>query len=152
MTNEMIGKAKECKSVEELLVLAKENNYPMTESEAEAVFNTLHSEGEISDDEVESVSGGACQTKMKVDGKTYVVVSSAVSCFTGEFEPVNSQIKQSLETGSSAWQGEVVWFRKDNKTLRKTWCDWGWVSNNSCGACYHLEFNGGIGYCGKSCK
>ncbi len=68
MTNEMIAKAKECKSAEELLALAKENGIEMTAEEAEARFAELHTEGELSDDELDAASGGGCgSSNPKVD-------------------------------------------------------------------------------------
>ncbi len=63
MTNELIAKAKECKSPEELLALAKENNIEMTEEEAKAKFAALNSEGELSENELDSVSGGGCESE-----------------------------------------------------------------------------------------
>ncbi len=60
MTNEQISKAKECKSAEELLALAKENGIEMTAEEAEAKFAQLNNEGELSDDELSGAAGGGC--------------------------------------------------------------------------------------------
>ncbi len=60
MTNEMIEKAKACKTVEELLALAKENNVEMTENQAAELFAKLHNEGELSDDELDGAAGGGC--------------------------------------------------------------------------------------------
>ena len=58
MNEELIAKAREAKSVEELLALAKENNYPLTEEEAQNIFNQFHATGELSDDELDQVGGG----------------------------------------------------------------------------------------------
>ena len=58
MSKENIEKAKEAKSVEELLALAKENDYPLTEEEAQNYFNQFHATGELSDDELDQVGGG----------------------------------------------------------------------------------------------
>ncbi len=63
MTNELMQKAKACKSAEELLALAKENDYSMTEEEAERIFAELHSEGELSDDELDGAAGGSCYVR-----------------------------------------------------------------------------------------
>ena len=47
----MIAKAKEAKSVEELIALAKANNVELTEEEAKAYFAQLNPKsGELSDD------------------------------------------------------------------------------------------------------
>lgn len=61
MKNEMIEKAKQVQTPEELLVLARENGTPLTEEEAERYFRQLHPTiGELSDDELDDVSGGGC--------------------------------------------------------------------------------------------
>ena len=57
-TNEQLLKAKAAKSAEELLALAKENGMEMTDDEAKKYFSDLHKEGELSDDELDNVSGG----------------------------------------------------------------------------------------------
>ena len=66
MTNfneELLEKAKQTKSVEELLALAKENGMEMTEEQANAYFSQLHpTSGEIADEELENVAGGGCRS------------------------------------------------------------------------------------------
>lgn len=59
-TKEQIAKARAAKSAEEILTLAKENGVPMSEEDAEKLYADLHCEGELTDDELDSVSGGAC--------------------------------------------------------------------------------------------
>lgn len=74
LTAEMIEKAKEAKNAEELLALAKENDVEMTEESANAYFEQLHpASGELSDDELENVSGGGCHTS---DGRLIVTVGN----------------------------------------------------------------------------
>ena len=58
MNEEMIQKAKEAKSAEELLALAKENDIELTEEEAENLFDRLHATGELADEELENAAGG----------------------------------------------------------------------------------------------
>ena len=61
LTPEMIEKAKAANTVEELLTLAKDNNIEMTEESAKAYFAQLNpASGELSDDELDDVSGGGC--------------------------------------------------------------------------------------------
>ena len=61
LNEEMIAKAKEAKSVEELLALAKANNVELTEEEAKAYFAQLNPKsGELDDDELDAVAGGGC--------------------------------------------------------------------------------------------
>ena len=60
-TPELIEKAKSAKTPEELMALAKENGIEMTAEEAQKIFAQLHSQsGELADDELDNVSGGAC--------------------------------------------------------------------------------------------
>lgn len=63
MTNfspELFEKAKAAKNAEELLALAKANNVEITAEEANTYFNQLNpASGELSDDELDNVSGGA---------------------------------------------------------------------------------------------
>lgn len=56
----IIEKAKDAKTPEELLTLAKENNIELSAKEAGAYFARLHKIGELSDDELDNVSGGGC--------------------------------------------------------------------------------------------
>lgn len=58
---EMIEKAKAAKSAEELLALAKANGVEMTEDEAATYFAQLNPKsGELDDDDLDAVAGGAC--------------------------------------------------------------------------------------------
>ena len=57
-TVEQTKKAKTAKSAEELFALAKENGIEMTEEEANKYFADFHKEGELSDEELDNVSGG----------------------------------------------------------------------------------------------
>ena len=62
LTREMLEKVKETKTVEELVALAKENGMELTFQEAEECFARLHKSGELSDEELDNVSGGGCGT------------------------------------------------------------------------------------------
>lgn len=66
----LVEKAKEAKSVEELLALAKDTGIELTAEEAEAYYAQLHADGELADDELENVSGGGCGKK-KIDEYYY---------------------------------------------------------------------------------
>ncbi len=57
---ELLEKARQANSPEELLALAKENGYPLDEEGAKAYFEQLHTVGELSDDELDNVAGGGC--------------------------------------------------------------------------------------------
>ena len=61
MNQELIIKAKAAKSVEELLELAKASNVELSEEQAREYFAKLNpTKGELSDDELDDVSGGGC--------------------------------------------------------------------------------------------
>ncbi len=61
MEKELIAKARKVKTPEELIALAKENGTEMTEESAKAYFGQLHpTSGELSDEELDNVSGGGC--------------------------------------------------------------------------------------------
>lgn len=62
-TTELIEKARQANSIAELLSLAKENGIALSEDEAEAYFAQLHQSGELSDEELNNVSGGGCHYK-----------------------------------------------------------------------------------------
>ena len=83
ITPEMIEKAKAAKTAAELLALAKDNGVEMTADEAATYFAQLSPKsGEISDDELDSVAGGACQSKEKPFEKK-VRVTSGQTCKCG---------------------------------------------------------------------
>ncbi len=59
LNKELLTKAREAKTAEELMTLAAENDYALTEEEAKAYFSKLHpASEELSDDELGNVSGG----------------------------------------------------------------------------------------------
>lgn len=63
--NEMIMKGKEANTVEELKEMAVKENWNISDEEANAYFEELQkyktqSTGELSDDELDDVSGGGC--------------------------------------------------------------------------------------------
>lgn len=133
---ELIEQARNAKSVEELLALAKENCVEMTEEEAQIYFEQLHPAfGEISDNELDNVTGGACTVNEK--GKSYTVVSSGLSCINGQYLS-NIEFKGAL----------CGYLRRDNLSLREAWACFS--SPGKCGYCYYLEFDGTTGYCKNS--
>ena len=72
LTPEMIEKAKKAKSPDELLALAKENEVELTEEEAKAYFAQLNpTSGELSDDELDAVSGGCDHSSDDGDDDDY---------------------------------------------------------------------------------
>lgn len=60
ITPELAQKLTAAKSPEELGALLKENGYEVSENEAKLLFDNINAKiGELSDDDLENVSGGA---------------------------------------------------------------------------------------------
>ncbi len=61
MSHEMMEKARSAQSASELMHMAHEHGMEMTDAEANKYFDMLHpAMGEMSDDELDNVSGGGC--------------------------------------------------------------------------------------------
>lgn len=71
---EIIVQARKAKTVEELKALAKENQLDLTDDQAQAYFDQLHTTGEMADEELANVAGGQCK-----NGGKYVVIATT-SC------------------------------------------------------------------------
>ena len=144
LTPEMIEKAKAAKSAEELLELAKENGVEMTKDEAATYFAQLKPKsGELDDDELDNVAGGACASNST--GRT--VVTSGCQCFTGQFQ-LNSVLSPEEFAIKRPMYRRDYLARTDNLGKRGLWCEY--AGKDTCGSCIHLEFEGSIGVCGKS--
>ena len=79
LTPEMIEKAKAAKSAEELLEVAKAGGIEMTADEAATYFAQLNPKsGELDDDDLDSVAGGACGSGVRVGDA--VRVTSGETC------------------------------------------------------------------------
>ncbi len=125
MNEELIAKAKQADSPEEIMKIAEENDIEMGKEEAEMIYKQLHTSGEVSDEELESVAGGCTGS----GGKT--IVTSACKCFTGQFEQVKVGHYSDLGSVWSSFSGSG-----------------GHGEKKVCGECTHLTFKNGIGYCG----
>lgn len=79
LDDKLLEKAKNAKSAEELLSLAKENDIELTDGEAKSYYAKLNArEGELADDDLDAVSGGGkCGTTYY---KRRPVVSAFNSC------------------------------------------------------------------------
>ena len=84
LTPEMIEKAKATKSADELLALSKENNVEITADEAATYFAQLNPKsGELDDDDLDAVAGGACADSNDNDNPA-VGVGDTVQITRGE--------------------------------------------------------------------
>ena len=58
VSKELLEKAKTAKTAEELLAMSKAEGFELPEGEAKTVFSKLNKMGELSDEELDNVSGG----------------------------------------------------------------------------------------------
>ena len=58
ISDELKKKAMTAKNAEELLGMAEENHIEMTLEQASNYYSSMHTEGKISDDELDNVAGG----------------------------------------------------------------------------------------------
>ena len=80
-TPEMIEKVKVAKTAEELYEIAKANGVELTANEAATYFAQLNPKsGELNDDDLDSVAGGACGGGVRVGDN--VRVTSGETCPT----------------------------------------------------------------------
>ena len=71
---ELLEKAKAAKTPEEIQAIAKENGIEDFSLEsAKAYYEQLHKEGELSDEELDNVAGGACYTD---DGRMVTTIAN----------------------------------------------------------------------------
>ncbi len=75
---ELFMKAREAASAEELLALAKQNDVPMDEASAAAYYAQMHKTGELADDELDNIAGGACHN----GGEMVTTVGNSCSHYT----------------------------------------------------------------------
>ena len=60
ISKELLEKAKQAKSPEELLAMAKAENIELNAEEAAQAFAKMNKNGELSDEELDNVAGGGC--------------------------------------------------------------------------------------------
>ena len=82
MNQEIIAKAREAKSAEELLAMAKENDIELTGEQAKEYYDRLHATGELADDELDNVAGGGCGSKGPVQCPNCGVVETNIATFS----------------------------------------------------------------------
>lgn len=92
-TKEFLDKAKAAESAEALQALAKENGIEMSTEEAESYFAELHKSGELSDEELENVSGGGCRK----NGHLVVTIGYVCDLWRCKYDG-SSDLKRSQET------------------------------------------------------
>ena len=97
VSKELLERAKTAKSAEELLAMAKGENIELTAEEAAMAFEALHKTGELSDEELDNVSGGGCgdnSPKGEVDSPSKLVylysVGQIVEVYNGDISTTTS--------------------------------------------------------------
>ena len=60
ISKELLEKAKQAKTAEELLAMAKAENIELNAEEAAQAFAKMNKNGELSDEELDNVAGGGC--------------------------------------------------------------------------------------------
>ena len=125
--NEMIMKGKEANTVEELKEMAVKENWNISDEEANAYFDELQKYktsniGELSDDELDDVSGGGCYK-----GKRLVVTT------------MHSCMEWSCKCGnpSNMTPGELVNLGRCPKCRR----------GKTCGNCRYCSYEKGLWLC-----
>lgn len=96
---ELILKAKEARSVEELLLLAKDNGVELSEADAK-MYLEMNKSGELSDDALSDISGGAAYT---LSGG-YLIVTNFHECDRWECDSCGySDFKWKTVNGRTDW-------------------------------------------------
>ena len=123
-TKEITIKAKTAKSAEVLLELAKANGVEITEDDAKTYFAQLNLKyGEIDDDELGNVAGGACYAG---DGRMVVTVGYVCADISGCPHCKNSSMR--IDASS------CVYCNTCNRQL-------------TCKDCNHMSYEGGMWLC-----
>jgi hypothetical protein len=124
--NELIAVAKKAASPEELLALAKEEGLEITSEAAADYFAKLHPvDGELSDEELDNVSGGGCSDRGAPSGKK---VNGNGSC--------------------DKWSCGVHGSRGDLMSNGRRRCmHWPCTNEDYCKTCIHVEEYKGKYYC-----
>lgn len=131
ITNEVMEKARSAENSEALWALAKENGMELTQEEADAYFAELHKTGELSDDELENVTGGGC----KKNG--HPVVTIYHSC--REWRCKKHQIDGYSQRSRPGW---VTLYTTDIQCkIGECECPY------NCGNCYYCHYESGLWLC-----
>ena len=85
LNDKLLEKAKNAKTVEELVAVAKENGFELTAEEAKTYFAKLNAkEGELADDELDNVAGGGKCGTMYCGNRPVVTICNSCEYYTNE--------------------------------------------------------------------
>lgn len=117
MDQKMIEKAKEAKSAAELAKMAHEQGIMLSDSDAERYYAQFHQEEkELSNDELNNVSGGSC-TSAEDLAKQYVEVSPDDVC--GQFQLAYEQRFQGVTKDKNC---AYCHFSTNGRGVRRYFC------------------------------
>ena len=109
LTQEIIEKAKNTETVEELIKLARKNGVELTEEEAKATFEEAHQA--LSDDELDNVEGGTCYSSGTYGPsgyQKYAIVTAMNHCY-GYYPEKSSSSEICAECKYSFTQGATMY-------------------------------------------
>ena len=101
LTKEQAAAFEGCKSKEEIVAKAKELNIEASEEEINAAANLLGAQsGELADDALDAVAGGANKNKQESNKDGYLIVSKNTYCTLGRYEAATYPLYQKVESGT----------------------------------------------------
>ena len=131
-SKELLAKAKAAPSGEALFALARENGIPMTQEDADRYFAELHKTGELSDEELENVTGGGC----KKNGHPVVTIYHSCREWRCKKHQIDSYSQRSSRPG---------WVKLYTTDIQ---CKIGECEcHYNCGNCYHCHYESGLWLC-----
>ena len=105
ISKELLEKAKTAKTAEELLAMSKAEGFELPEGEAKTVFSKLYKMGELSDEELDNVSGGCSPSappKYKVGDYVKYYYQYEVT-WTYECTATGTSIIEDIKADGSTW-------------------------------------------------
>ncbi len=131
LSKELLEQARATKSPEELLSLAKENRVELNEEEAAAYFAEMHKSGELSDEELDGVSGGGCHKK---DGRLVVTIWYGCDEFVCSY------------CGRNHTETHAHSIPQSNGTVQRSYFP------PNCHYCKYISYEGGLWLCNNPSK
>ena len=121
ISKELLEKARTANSAEELLAMAKAESVELTTEEAVQAFAKLNKNGELSDEELDNVSGGGCgdpetpgEPKFNVGDRVYYLVTKP----TGpRAYPVQEKVFSTVTGVEKSADGGYVYTLSDGKII-----------------------------------
>ena len=101
LTKEQVAAFESCKSKEEIAAKVKELNIEASEEEITVAANLLCAQsGELADDALDAVAGGANKNKQESNKDGYLIVSKNTYCTLGRYEAATYPRYENVESGT----------------------------------------------------